>query len=259
MKISVIAPITPPGVNPPPEAPQTPYKSKYADKACCVNLPAEFEFLYLDDGPKVLRNTYDSAYAAPELIRKAVLAQNAGSDAIVINCTADTALRPCREAVSIPVIGPMESSMLYAAQFVDRYSVLTFAKEINHRFYRLARELGVSDRLVCAKSVEEAGVSCGTGRQDIVSALSKLIGGIFRETGCDGYILGCTDFEGFCYALGCSDTEGMEEELDTQLRADDIEAVFFKPFEIAVYQAYSSVLMGLHPGKSSYPRPHAFF
>ncbi|MPM54266.1 hypothetical protein SDC9_101042 [bioreactor metagenome] len=258
MKITVIAPIKRPPVRA--QAGESGvFRSKYADKPCCKSLPAQFEFVYLDEGPELVRNAYDSAYAAPGVIRRAVEAQAGGADAIVINCTADTALRACREAVSIPVIGPMECSLLYALQFVDRYSVLTFDRELNGRFRRLAGELGLGARLACVRSVQEAPGSCGKGRTEILEALTGLIRDIHRETGCDGYILGCTDFEGFCYALGCFDSDGMERELLAALGTLGIDVVFFKPFEIAVYQAYFSAQLGLRPGRGSYPPPPAYF
>ena len=87
---------------------------------------------------------------------------------MVINCSADTALRACREAVSIPVIGPSECTMLYASQLVDSFTVLTFAKRINGRFHRIAQELGLAHRLAAVDSVEMDFDDISTGQDKVV-------------------------------------------------------------------------------------------
>lgn len=238
MKIAIISPIL---------APKTEdYRTGYRRRDC-ESIPAEFEFHYIDQGPAMILNAYDDAYAAPDLIRKTVDCESRGMDAVVINCSADTALRACREAVSIPVIGPTESTMLYASQFVDHFSVLTFSERINSRFERIAFDLGVSHRLTCVSSVEIAFEHLSGGATDVVDALYEKIAGIAEKTGCDGYILGCTDFE------------DVAQELSERLRQQNLNVVLFKPFEISAYQAYMSVAMGLKTGKNSYPTPQVYF
>src|SRR5258707_4840838 len=59
-------------------------------------------------------------------VPKAVLAaEREGFDAFVIGCCHDPALTQARELVSIPVIGPLEASVLLARPFGHRFSVLT--------------------------------------------------------------------------------------------------------------------------------------
>ena len=122
MKIAVISPIQPPLL----KLGEMDRREQFRLRDC-QKIPAEFVLSYLQDGPKFIMNAYDDAQAVPSLIRQVMQEEKDGADAIVINCSADTGLRACREAVSIPVIGPTESTMLYASQFVDHFCILTFS------------------------------------------------------------------------------------------------------------------------------------
>lgn len=232
IRIAIISPIL---------APEDDYRSKYRLRDC-TGIPAEFEFSYIKKGPRFILNAYDDALAAPALLRKVLEYEKRGFDAVVINCSADTALRAYREAVRIPVIGPTESTMLYAMQLVEQFCVLTFTKKINNRFHRIARELGIEERLCEVSSVEIDFSEISNGEERVVNALYREIQELYERTGCDGYILGCTDFE------------DLAPQLNEKLRENGMDVVIFKPFEISAYQAYMTVAMGLRQGTDSYPR-----
>jgi allantoin racemase len=258
MKITVIAPIQAPKHKEEETDERDSVRKEYQNKKCCTDLPAQFEFVFIEEGPKLLLNAYDQTYAAPGVVKQAIQAEQNGADAIVINCTADTALRACREAVTIPVFGPTESTMLYAAQFTDQFTVLTFSDRINGRFYRIAGELGLSARLTCSKTVKLSEHS-DKGAGDVINALFDAISDINNNTLCDGFMLGCSDFEGMGYMLGCPGVVGVEEGLKKKLLEAGLDIILYKPFEIAIYQAYISVLMNMKSGRISYPRPLEYF
>ncbi len=209
----------------------------------CKNIPAQFDFTYIDGGPEFILNDYDDVHAAPLLVKKALECQHKGADAIVINCSADTGARACREAASIPVIAPSECAMLYACQFVDAFAVLTFSNKINGRFRRIARNLGLEHRISAVESVEMEFSRLTNGADAVVDALYDTIRRVAKTTGTDGFILGCTDFE------------DVAPELARKLSENRVPALLFKPFEIAAYQAYITVAMGLNSGANSYPKP----
>lgn len=258
MKIVVIAPIKGSKHKENNDDARDSVNKQYQQKKCCTDLPVEFEFVFIDEGPKLVLNSYDQTYAAPGVVKKAVQAEKDGADAIIINCTADTALFACREAVSIPVIGPTESTFLFSTQFTDRISVLTFSDRINGRFYRIAKELGMYERLTCSKTVALP-LNSNKGAEDVAEALFKAICDINKDTLCDGFMLGCSDFEGMGYMLGCPGVIGVEESLLKKLKDADMEIVLYKPFEVAVYQAYIAALMNMKNGSKSYPTPTVFF
>ena len=238
MKITAISPImAPEGCD---------YRAKYRLRDC-ADIPADFEFTYIDGGPQFILNEYDDIHAAPLLVKKVLECENSGSDAVVINCSADTGARACREAAKIPVIAPTECTMLYACQLVDSFAVLTFAKRINSRFYRIAEGLGLRNRVSAVESVEMEFSSLSNGSEAVVNALYETIVDIRKRTDTDGYILGCTDFE------------DVAPELKGKLADNGVQAVLLKPFEIAAYQAYITAAMKLDHGRSSYPAPPKYY
>lgn len=257
MKITVIAPITKrvkdaDGQN------KVTNKTEYSSKECISELPCEFEFTFIENGPHLMLNAYDQAFAIRGVVEKAVQAEKNGADAIVINCSADTGLAACREAVSIPVIGPTESTLLYSAQFCDKISVITGYKRINGRFYKMARELGMAHRLTCTKEVRipEGGFS---GEEKIVEGVFQVVRDIYDTTGCDSFMLGCSDFDGLSYMLGYPGLHGLEEKLMDKLAEAGIEINFYKPFDIAIYQAYISALLKEKNSRRTYPAPHTIY
>ncbi len=243
MKITVIAPIA------------LKRKSTYEDKPCTAALPCDFEYVFIDDGPMLMLNAYDQAFAAPGMVLRAQEAQASGADAIVINCTADSALRACREAVDIPVIGVAESTLLYSTQFTDQIAVLTFSDRINGRFYDMARSLGMSDRLTTSRTVSLPEGS-DKGADDVVNALFENIKDIYETTRCDSFMLGCSDFEGMGYMMGCPGVAGVEEKLMARLAKSGMKVTIYKPFEVGVNMAYIAVLMKGTSSRKTYPAPH---
>lgn len=257
MKISVIAPITKKVKSESGETAVT-KKTEYVNKRCLMNLPCEFDFHFIENGPFLMLNAYDQAYALKGVVEKAIECEKQGADAIVINCTADTGLAACREAVSIPVIGPTESTFLYSAQFTGQLGVITGLERINNRFYEIARGLGMSHRLKAVKAVTkpEGGFH---GMEDIVEAVFQAIRVIYDTEYCDSFMLGCSDFDGLTYMLGCPGLHGLEEALLQKIEKEGMKVNFYKPFDIAIYMAYIAVLAGVGTSERSYPSPHTFY
>jgi allantoin racemase len=59
------------------------------------------------------------------VLEQALAAEREGFDAFVIGCCYDPALTQARELVSIPVVGPLEASVLLARLFGHRFAVVT--------------------------------------------------------------------------------------------------------------------------------------
>lgn len=246
MKITVIAPIA------------LKRKSTYESKPCCKALPCEFEFTFIDQGPTLILNSYDQVFAAPGVVLKAQEAEAKGADAIVINCAADTGIQACREAVSIPVIGVMESTLLFTAQFAGQVAILTFSDRINGRYQEAARSLGMSHRLICPRTVSLPAGS-GKGEEDVVNALYENIRDIYDHTLCDSFILGCSDFEGMGLMMGCPQVAGVDQGLKAKLAETDLQVHVYKPFDVGINQAYIAALMHVRNSRKTYPAPHTVY
>ena len=246
MKITVIAPIA------------LKRKSTYANKPCCKALPCEFTFTFIDKGPMVVLNSYDQTFAAPGVVLKAQEAEANGADPIVINCAADTALQACREAVSIPVIGVFESTMLFSSQLADQVTVLSFSDRILGRYRNTVRNMAMSHRLTDVRSVALPEGS-DKSQESVINTLYAAIKDVYDTTLCDSFILGCSDFEGAGLMMGCTDVAGIDEGLHAKLAENGLHVNIYKPFDIGINMAYIAALMHVQNSRKTYPAPHTVY
>lgn len=79
----------------------------------------------LSTGPASIESEFDEAFAVPETVTRIMEAEADGADAVVVDCAADPGVRPGREAVRIPVVGALQSSVHVAAQLAHRFSIVT--------------------------------------------------------------------------------------------------------------------------------------
>ena len=95
-------------------------------------------------GPDELDCNTDEAFAAPELVKEAIRAEQDGFDAIVIYCFSDVGLDAVRENVRIPVIGPGETSLAAANMLCNRFAVITTESVNIPRTYRRLMRNGIA-------------------------------------------------------------------------------------------------------------------
>ena len=83
----------------------------------------ELESRIVEGGSESIECFYDSALAAPYILKLVQQGEKDGFDAIVLDCFLDPALSECRELVRIPVMGACQSSCSLAARMAGRFSV----------------------------------------------------------------------------------------------------------------------------------------
>jgi allantoin racemase len=194
--------------------------------------------------PTSITCEYDDARAGPGVLDQVLAAACEGADAVVINCTADTAVTAAREIVGIPVVGVSESSFYVAAQLADRFSVLTFAMTIAPRFEAMAQRWGMPRRLASVRSVETP-LEEITDRAELARQLTQAAAECIRSDGAHLIILGCTDFELAAEAIA----SGLERE--------GLAVPLLCPFALGVRQAEMLVGLGLSQSKLTYPMPRS--
>lgn len=155
-------------------------------------------------GPAAIESAHDAALVVPELIRLAPLAQERGTDAIIIGCFSDPGLDALREMLTLPVVGPGAASLHLAAQLGTRISVLTPAGRGFGRVAARMRSLGLGPLLA---SVRGLGLSVMDLARCDAAALEKatLAARVaIDEDGADILVLGCMSMAflpGICDAL----------------------------------------------------------
>ena len=85
----------------------------------------EMEIAHLEDCPRNIDYYVPKHLVEVDVLRAVLEADRDGFDAFVIGCCYDPALAQARELTDMPVIGPLEASVLLARLFGHRFPVVT--------------------------------------------------------------------------------------------------------------------------------------
>lgn len=155
----------------------------------------------IEQGPASIESAYETAFAEPATILKIIEAEREGVDAVVIDCMADPGLAGAREAVSIPVLGPSQTSMHLAAMLGHTFSVLTVLPRLRPQFETLAAVYGLKGKLASVRAVDIPVLEL---EDDIVATQAKLVSvaeAAIHEDGAHAIVFGCTGLMGCAAAV----------------------------------------------------------
>lgn len=189
-------------------------------------------------GPDELDCNTDEAFAAAEMVKEARKAEREGYDAIVIYCFSDVGIDAIRENVSIPVIGPGETSLAAASMLCNRFAVLTSESANIARTYRRLMRNGIAREKMA--SVRALDIPIGELRSNpkateeyLMAVCEKAV----TQDRADGIILGCLGMAGY------------GKQLEQRLPIKVIDPAF-----VAVAYAELCVRCGLAHIEAVYPR-----
>lgn len=166
-----------------------------------VDVDTELSHVNLNRGPASIECMFDEMLAAPETVARAIEAERDGVDAIVIDCMGDPGLHAAREAVSIPVLGPCETTMHIAAMLGQRFSVLVVLDSTAPGFVDRAGVYGVASKLLSVRSVNIPVLSLKGDHGQILDALVTQGREAIENDGAHALIFGCTGMKGFADAV----------------------------------------------------------
>lgn len=202
----------------------------------------EFGHSLLDQGPPSIESHTDEMLAVPGTLAKAIAAQAAGADAIIIDCMGDPGLQAVREVVSVPVLGPAETSMHLAAMLGHRFSIVTVLDSVKPLLANLALTYGVAGKLASIRAI-------GIPVLELVDRIEEVNAGLVREAvgaieNDDAHVivLGCTGF------LGCAD------QIARGLAERGIVAPVIDPIPATVCVAQALVKAKLRHSPITYPQ-----
>lgn len=203
----------------------------------------QFTHSLLDRGPPSIECAYDEALAIPDTIAKAIEAERAGADAIIIDCMGDPGLKACREVLKIPVLGPAESCMHLAAMMGLKFSVVTVLNSVKPLLVNLARIYGVTEKLASVLVVDIPVLEIEERFAELQQRLAETALQAVERDGADVIVLGCTGF------LGCA------ASMETHLREAGHDVPVIDPIPTTVCMAEAMVKAGLSHSKRTYARP----
>jgi allantoin racemase len=216
------------------------------DVARLAGTGTELSIVQIERGPASIESAFDAALAAPETIAKVLEAEREGVDAVVIDCMDDPALEAAREVVSIPVLGPSQTSMHLACLLGHRFSVVTVLERSVAPFEDLARRYGVADRLASVRWVDIPVLDLGRERGRLAEELAREARAAIEGDGAHVVVLGCTGM------LGCA------AELREALRRAGLGGVpVIDPLPATVRVAEALLDLGLAHSERTYPAPPA--
>lgn len=143
----------------------------------------------LADGPSAVESNADAARVVPELLRTVPKWIAESYEAVVVGCFSDPGVAAIRDLTDIPVIGPGGSAMHLAAQFGERFSVLSSDPTPKGLIARL-RSLGLAELFVSERVV-------GCSVLDLVRRPDEAFNGILAaargcvDDGADILVMGC--------------------------------------------------------------------
>jgi allantoin racemase len=206
----------------------------------------EITVTQIERGPASIESELDAALAAPGVILKVLEAEGDGVDAAVIDCMDDPGLLAARETVSIPVVGPCQTTMHLASLLGHRFSVVTTAERSASGFENRARLYGVSHKLASVRWV-------GIPVLDLSSSDNRLEHDLLDESvkaveidGAHVVVFGCTGLLGYADAV----REGLE-------RRGHVGIPVIDPLPAAIRFAEMQVDTGLRHSARTYPTPPA--
>jgi len=215
------------------------------DEVAHLSATADVKFsqVGIDRGPSSIECQFDEVLCAPYVVGRCIEAEAQGIDAVIIDCMGDPGLGAAREAVSIPVLGPGEASMLIAVMLGHRYGIVTIMDRIRPIIEDHARVYGTYDRLACVRSIDVPVLDIDENEGKVVDALITQSTGAILEDKADVIILGCTGFL------------GVSEKIEAGLRDRGLRVPVINPLRTTAMLAFALVSVGLTQSSIAYPWP----
>lgn len=196
----------------------------------------------LEQGPASIECELDEAICLSNFLRKAKQAEVEGHDAIICNCFGDPGVKAARELLSVPVVGPGETSMHVAATLGQRFSVITILPNVVPHIQNLAAQCGLENRLASIRYVNISVLGL-VERKRLTSALYEEMLKAMKED--DAQVL----------VLGCTDMLGVAKEMENRLRNQGYEVPVVAPLVTALKYAELLVSLGLRQSRLTYMSP----
>lgn len=161
-------------------------------------------------------------------------------DALVIGCFGDPGLRPIRELLSIPVLGPAETTIHTAAQIADRFTWLTILGEMIPIRYEQAHEHHLADRCVSVRSVDAPVLSINHDPNALVERMIEEGKAAVEEDGAEALFPGCMSLS---FAQKHDEIEA------------EVDVPFLDPATLALEQAAVWARHDIVQSQKTYPEP----
>jgi allantoin racemase len=202
----------------------------------------EISVANIAEGPRSIESEYEEAMSVPGILTLALEAERVGCDAVISDCFGDPGIRPGREVVNIPVIGPAEASFFLAAGLGQRFSVVTVLKSVVPMIEHLVHAAGLTSRLASVRTIDIPVLGLSDTETMKKALYQEMVAAIEED---DAHVL----------VLGCTGMMGVAEDLQAKLHKAGFEVPVVSPTAAAVHLAETMVRLGLRHSRLTYMRP----
>lgn len=192
-----------------------------------------------DAGPLSIESSVEEAWCVVDTMRKAHEIRDE-IDALVIGCFGDPGLRPLREFLDVPVVGPAEATLFTAAQVADRVSWLTILDETIPMSREQVHEYGLDEYLASVRSVDAPVESIDHESDTLVERMVEVGRQAVEEDGAEALFPGCMSLS---FAQRHDEVE------------EQVSVPFLDPATIALEQAAFWAHHGIVQSNRAYPEP----
>lgn len=182
----------------------------------------------------------DGDFSVTGLLQYA-LSHKGGYDALIIGCTDDPGLFSLREVLTVPVVGPMESSVAIASLLGHSFGVIATEQSAVPESHTLLRKYGVDSRCVSIRCLNQSAAAL---RHYIGDALEHTLLQRLNEVAQDG---------ADCAVLGCMSMAF--GPLDEKV-AKNSPIPIINPAKASIKTAETLLELGLRHSDASYPKPN---
>jgi allantoin racemase len=197
----------------------------------------------LDTGPASIESEFDEALSIPDTIRRAIEAERAGAHAIVIDCMGDPGLASCREAVSIPVLGPCQTAVHAAAMLGHRFSFITVLDRLRPMLDHIVAGYGLTSSYAAFEAINVPVLDLFHDLEKLGQALAEKAIKTVQVDHAGAIVLGCTGFM------------GLAEVIRAKLLDEGLDVPVIDAIPLTIRTADTLVKCGLSHSKTVYPLP----
>ncbi|MCY3981856.1 MAG: aspartate/glutamate racemase family protein [Alphaproteobacteria bacterium] len=192
------------------------------------------------NGPASIESAYEEMIAIPPTLDLVMECEANGFDAAIIGCFGDPGLEASREIVTMPVVGPCESSLLLAAGLGHRFSILTVFDGLIAGQEYLAYRVGVAGKLASVRATNIPVLELMTHPEVSKATMIEVASSCVKEDRADVILLGCMTMSFLDIADGVSEAVG---------------APVVNAGKAALKHAETLISMGLSHSKTAWPTP----
>jgi allantoin racemase len=194
-------------------------------------------------GTKSITSIVDFTLMAPGMTRRALEAERAGFDGVLIFLMLDYGIEAARAAVTIPVVGEGSATYHLAYQLADRIGVITCNERTVPEYMRRMKAMGCYDRVTSLRPINIPILEMVERKDELEHHFLETARHQINEEGAQLIVAGATSI---LPSLGVGFRERMEQELNIPLLEGP--ATSIKTLEMVVQ-------LRLAHSKKAYPSP----